>query len=264
MNKLGRHYLQPDWPVAKRVRAFTSTRRGGVSQPPFDSFNLATHVDDDSACVDENRRLLQSDLALDADPVWLQQVHGTQVQVNTDSAGCGVADAAYTDRSGQVCVVLTADCLPLFLAAADGSEVAVVHAGWRGLLAGVIEAAVKCFKNSPATIHAWLGPAIGPQRFEVGSEVRQAFISEAQSAGEALLPVENCFHAASRLDQDTPRWLADIYALARLRLARCGIHSTVGGGRFCTVSQADLFYSYRRDGKTGRMASLIWIGNDHE
>ncbi len=235
----------PDWPAPKRVRALTTTRRGGVSLPPYDSLNLGDHVGDDPAAVAENRRRLLTELELPQEPRWLTQVHGT---CSADAAivrqGCE-ADASYTDKVGVVCTVLTADCLPVLLCDRAGGQVAAVHAGWRGLLNGVIEQTIAAM-DAEADMLAWLGPAIGPAAFEVGEEVRAAFLADAPEAEVAFVPSPG------------GRWLADIYSLARQRLHRAGI-SAIYGGEHCTFSEPERFYSYRRDGRTGRMASLIWI-----
>jgi YfiH family protein len=235
----------PDWPVPEWVRAFTTTRRGGVSLPPYDSLNLGDHVGDDPIAVAENRRRLIEGAGLPAEPHWLNQVHGTcAVEAAILGAGCE-ADASHTSVPGVVCAVLTADCLPVLLCDARGRQVAAVHAGWRGLLNGVIEQTLTAM-GPPGELLAWLGPAIGDQAFEVGEEVREAFVADNPDAAEAFAP------------SPAGRWLADIYVLARLRLHRAGV-SSVYGGEHCTVSESECFYSYRREGRTGRMASLIWI-----
>jgi YfiH family protein len=237
--------ITPDWPAPERVRAFTTTRRGGVSRPPYDSLNLGDHVGDEPQAVAENRRRLRRGLALPAEPRWLSQVHGScSVDAVQAAAGCR-ADAAYTAEEGVVCAVLTADCLPLLLCDRQGRRVAAVHAGWRGLLEGVIEQTVARMGVGDGLL-AWLGPAIGPQAFEVGEEVRTAFVAVDAAAGDAFVP------------SASGRWLADLYRLARQRLARAGVLA-VYGGDLCTFSDAERFYSYRRDGRTGRMASLIWL-----
>lgn len=234
--------ILPDWPAPANVRACTTTRQGGVSAGPYASLNLGDHVGDDPAHVTENRARLRRELALPAEPLWLTQVHG--IAVAEGQGGC--ADASVAFAPGTVCTVMTADCLPLLLCDRAGTAVAAVHAGWRGLLAGVIEAAVARLRIPAAELLVWLGPAIGPQSFEVGEEVRTAFMAEDAAAAAAFRPAPG------------GRWLADLYALARLRLARCGITAVYGGG-LCTFSDAARFYSYRRDGVTGRMASLIWL-----
>lgn len=238
-------FITPDWPAPERVRALTTTRRGGISLPPFDSLNLGDHVGDDPAAVAENRRRLVTELGLPGEPRWLIQVHGTcSADAASVSRGCE-ADASYTDQPEVVCAVLTADCLPLLLCDRKGRQVAAVHAGWRGLLNGVIEQTITALGAGDELL-AWLGPAIGPAAFEVGEEVREAFLADDSAADTAFAPSPN------------GRWLADIYALARWRLQRAGVAS-VSGGEHCTYSEAERFYSYRRDGRTGRMASLIWI-----
>ena len=241
--------IYPDWQVPAHVHACVTTRLGGVSKPPFDSMNLATHVGDDPQAVEANRMLLRQQLQLPQEPHWLEQVHGLQV-ADIDCLQQCQADAFYTDRPDVVGVVLTADCLPVFIANRSGTEVAVAHAGWKGLLQGVIEQTVKRFFSAPDELHVWLGPAIGPTAFEVGEDVLLGFTKE---AGQDKAVVSACFKSHGK-----GKWLADIYALASYRLKRLGI-SNVSGGDFCTVSDEHMFYSYRRDGKTGRMASLIWI-----
>ncbi|MEJ2592337.1 MAG: peptidoglycan editing factor PgeF [Candidatus Thiodiazotropha sp.] len=238
--------LRPDWPAPGHVRALITTRQGGVSRPPYDSLNLATHVGDDAHDVARNRALLIHDCRLPEAPFWLNQVHGCHVaDSNVASPGCE-ADAVIGDRPGRICAVLTADCLPLLICDRAGSRVCAVHAGWRGLAGGVIEAAVSRMAVAPAELLVWLGPAIGPDAFEVGGEVREAFVSQQAQDADAF--------RSGRAD----RWLADIYRLARQRLARLGV-GYVGGGDYCTFTQAQRFFSYRRDGVTGRMASLIWL-----
>ncbi len=234
--------IAPDWPVPAHVHAMMTTREGGVSLPPFDGFNLATHVGDDPAAVAKNRAMLRRQLP--AEPLWLNQVHGVTVaDVGRDAAGCE-GDAAVSFVAGEVCAVMTADCLPVLFCDAAGTVVAAAHAGWRGLAAGVLEATVARMGVAPEGILAWLGAAIGPHCFEVGEEVRAAFIDQHPGATTAF-------------SRHGDRWLADIYALARIRLASAGV-SRIYGGDLCTVSDATRFYSWRRDGKTGRMASLIW------
>lgn len=237
--------IVPEWPTLSGVRAVVTTRLGGVSQPPYDRLNLAMHVGDAPAAVNENRRLLREGLNLPAEPLWLEQVHGTVVCDEHIPAEGRCADAAYTDQPGVVLAVMTADCLPVFFASRDGREIGVAHAGWRGLEAGVLEATLNRFDAPVSEIVAWLGPAIGPAVFEVGDEVRAAFMAHDIEAGKAFVPAR------------PGHWLADIYRLARQRLAAWGVTS-VYGGDLCTVSDPARFYSYRRDGVTGRMASLIW------
>lgn len=235
-----------DWVLPPGVRAVQTLRTGGRSLPPFDGFNLADHCGDDPASVAANRARLRQILDLRTEPVWLQQVHGIAVAAAHDHLpGTCQADASWTDRPGVVCAVLTADCLPVLIASDDGRVVAAAHAGWRGLCQGVLEATVTALPVAPSTVSAWLGAAIGPQAFEVGPEVRAAFL---QAQPESAV-------AFRRGDAD--RWLADLYALARLRLARAGVARVVGGGQ-CTYREAQRYYSFRRDTRCGRMAALIW------
>ncbi|WP_459623647.1 purine nucleoside phosphorylase YfiH [Dickeya oryzae] len=238
--------LIPDWPAPARVWACSTTRLGGVSSAPYDSLNLGNHVGDSPLHVQDNRQRLLATAGLPVMPHWLQQVHGTQVinldQVSSDSL---TGDAAYTTRQDRVCAVMTADCLPVLFCSANGDEVAAAHAGWRGLQAGVLEETLRHFHARPADILAWMGPAIGPQQFEVGGEVREAFLQVDPIADCAFVPRNGKF-------------LADIYQLARLRLEAAGV-TQVFGGEYCTVSDSGRFFSYRRDGMTGRMATLIWL-----
>lgn len=240
--------IRPDWPAPDRVRAASTTRFGGVSQPPWHSLNLGSHVQDDPQHVTVNRGRLASELALEQGAFgWLSQVHGTEL-VTLPVDGIPEADASTTIQTGQVCAILTADCLPVLLCDRAGKQVAAAHAGWRGLCAGILEQVVASFTAPSAEIMAWLGPAIGPAQFEVGPEVRDAFMAADHRAAEAFLT----FGAR------TGHFMADIYCLARQRLETLGV-SAVYGGDLCTVSDPELFYSYRRDGQTGRMASLIWL-----
>ncbi len=240
------HFLYPDWPAAAHVHAVCTTRTGGVSRAPYDSLNLGDHVGDAAAAVAENRMRLRNVLNLPNEPCWLQQVHGTDaVDAAAQTQSCQ-ADAAYTDQRGVVCAVLTADCLPLLLCDRAGTRVAAVHAGWRGLAKGVIERTVEGFPVPGNELLVWLGPAIGPQAFEVGDEVRAEFTAHDAAAVAAFQPAR------------AGHWYADLYILARQRLATRGV-SAVYGGDCCTYTDATRFYSYRRDGRTGRMASLIWL-----
>ena len=238
-------WIEPDWPAPPGVRALSTLRSGGVSRGPFAEFNLADHVDDDPAAVAANRALLRRAAGLPAEPCWLSQVHGRGVIPAGEGPAAGPADGSWTDRPGRVCVVLTADCLPVLLARRDGSAVAALHAGWRGLAAGVLEAGVAALGGGAGLV-AWLGPAIGPDHFEVGPEVRDAFLAADAGAAAAFRPAARRGHH-----------LADLYLLARQRLARAGVGS-VHGGDECTFADAKRFYSYRRDGVTGRMATLVW------
>jgi len=239
--------LIPDWPVPAWVRSVSSTRQGGVSQPPFDSLNLTRHVDERTADVARNRQRLVEKLALPSEPRWLNQVHGVTVVDLDDASGeLPDADASITCMANTVCAVFTADCLPVLFCDRSGTQVAAAHAGWRGLAAGILEATVAAFVAQPEEILVWLGPAIGPQAFEVGDEVRQAFCGVDSAATEAFV--------ATR----PGHWLADLYQLARQRLARVGVTSVYGGDR-CTFSEPGDFYSFRRDNSSSRMSSIIWI-----
>lgn len=242
--------LTPDWPAPKNVRAYSTTRSGGVSSGAYSCFNLGDHVDDSPENVLENRRILTECAKLPQEPSWLQQVHGIDVvTLNGADLANNSADAAYSHTANQVCTIMTADCLPVLFCSLDGKEVAAAHAGWRGLCDDVLENTLSHFKTSTTQVIAWLGPAIGPQRFEVGAEVRQAFITKDINAAQAFVPYGN------------GKYLADIYQLARLRLSAQGV-THIYGGDFCTVTDETRFFSYRRDGKTGRMASLIWISGE--
>ncbi|MDD2758696.1 MAG: peptidoglycan editing factor PgeF [Methylomonas sp.] len=238
------NWIEPDWPLPPHVHAATTLRSGGVSSGSYASLNPADHVDDDPDCVKTNRAAIKDMLKLPAEPVWLQQVHGIHVIKADQATGLVEADASYTDQTGTVCAVMTADCLPILFCGDNGDVVAAAHAGWRGLHAGVIAQTLKAMNCRDVSV--WLGPAIGPNRFEVGDEVRDAFVgdnSKADSAFKAL---------------GSGKWLADIYRLARLQLSDLGINR-IYGGDYCTVADTQRFYSYRRDGAaTGRMASLIW------
>jgi YfiH family protein len=238
-------FLQPDWPAPARVRAVMTTRVGGVSAGAYESFNLATHVGDGEPAVAENRRRLRSALQLPSEPAWLEQVHGIGVAV-VPGPVTGPADAIVSFERGGVCAVLVADCLPVFLASRDGDRVGLAHAGWRGLAAGVVEATVAALDCNPSKLVGWLGPAVGPAAFEVGPEVREAFAVRDPAAAAEFRPGRD------------GRYLADLPALARRRLAACGVAS-VSGGEYCTYSDPARFYSYRRDGVTGRMAALAWL-----
>ena len=240
--------ITPDWPAPAHVKAVCTTRRGGVSEVPWDSLNLGGHVGDDPDCVLQNRQRLAAAAGIEPGNIgWLEQVHGTDV-VALPTTGVPRADASYTRELGNACVIMTADCLPVLLCDLSGSRVGAAHAGWRGLCGGVVEALVSGMGGQPAELMAWLGPAIGPTRFEVGPEVRAEFLAHDDAAASAFV---------SRGARDN-HYLADIYLLARQRLAACGV-SRVFGGERCTVSEPQQFFSYRRDGQTGRMASLIWL-----
>ena len=237
--------ILPTWPAPKGVKAFTTTRQGGVSQPPFASFNLGAHVGDDVDHVVHNRQQLQKLLGVEGDIQWLNQVHSCEVAV-LPSASLKPADASYTSSSHIVCAVLTADCLPVIFTNEAGTEVAAAHAGWRGLCDGVLEATLAKFSD-PTKVMAWLGPAIGPEQFEVGAEVRAAFMAVDSAAEQAFVP-------AGVPD----KWFGDLYQLARQRLMVAGCQHIYGGDH-CTHRDEARFFSYRRDQQTGRMATVIWI-----
>lgn len=241
-------WLRASWPAIAGVNAGTSRRGGGVSSGPFESLNLGAHVGDDPDLVAENRRRFVETCRLPAEPYWLRQVHGTTVVELPAGGALPDADAAYTREEGVVCAVLTADCLPVVLARRDGSAVGVAHAGWRGLCAGVLESTVAAI-GDPDDLVAWLGPAISQPAFEVGPEVRQAFIDVDDAARE---------HFSKGADG---RWHGNLYGLAAQRLAAAGVDDLSGGGR-CTYRESEQFFSYRRDGDCGRMATVVWIG-DH-
>ncbi len=244
-----KNYLTPNWPASTHVKAFTSLRQGGHSKAPYQSFNLSTNVADNPSSVALNRQQLRAELNLPQEPNWIMQVHGTQVVRADKMAQPTVADAAYTDVPSVVCVVLTADCLPILLCDHLGRQVAAIHAGWRGLLAGIIEKTIEHMNKSGSDLIAWLGPAIGPKAYEVGDEVRAEFTKTDPQA-----------HLAFNKAMAPGKWLADLYLLARQRLKRLGVIG-IYGGQFCTFTESSQFYSFRRDqGKTGRMASLIWLG----
>lgn len=240
-------WIIPDWPAPARVKALVTTRTGGTSSAPYAGLNLGDHVGDDPARVAQNRAMLRT--GLPAEPVWLQQVHGIRVLDADGDIASTEADASVTRRADRVCVVLTADCLPVLFCDVEGNVVAAAHAGWRGLLGGMLEATVAAMHVPGADVMAWLGPAIGAQAFEVGDEVRDAFIAEHPAASAAFVA-----HRPGK-------WLADIYALARMRLQGIGVTRLYGGGA-CTYTESARFYSYRREGVTGRMASLIWLQRD--
>ena len=236
-------WLVPDWPAPANVRAFVTTREGGVSEGEFASMNLGIASGDDPARVHRNRDILRTHLPSDAP--WLRQVHGTQV-VDLDRDADRTADACITRTPGRTAGVLTADCMPLLLGDVRGRVVGVAHAGWRGMAAGVIESTVRALAVPPDEVVAWMGPTIGPDAFEVGAEVREAFVATDTAAGDAFRP-----HVPGK-------FMADLYTLARRRLARAGVTRIHGGG-FCTFHERDRFFSYRRVKASGRMGTFIWI-----
>jgi hypothetical protein len=239
-------WLIPDWPAPAAVRALSTLRGGGVSEPPYATLNLGDHVGDAATAIAENRRALRAAAELPSEPAWLEQVHGICVRDLDSAELVGPADAAVTRQPGRICAILTADCLPVLLAAESGDRVGAAHAGWRGLAAGVIEAAVTALGTPPRELLAWLGPAIGPRHFEIGAEVRDSLL-HGDPAGESA------FEPNSR-----GRFMADIDALARSRLIRLGVERIYGGGE-CTYTDRDKYFSHRRDGRTGRQATLIWL-----
>lgn len=239
-------WLEADWPAPAGVRVISTYRGGGASSARFASLNLGDHVGDDPLNVAENRARLVREAGLPTEPCWLTQVHGVGVRnLDTEPRDSEAADAAFTCRPGRVCAILTADCLPIALASESGDRVGAAHAGWRGLAAGVIESTVGAMKIPPGRLLAWLGPAIGPEHFEVGPEVRQAFVDQDAGAEEAF--AENA----------RGRFMADLGLLARRRLRNLGIHRIFGGGQ-CTFAAPDKYFSHRRDANTGRQATLIW------
>ncbi len=242
-------WIIPGWPAPHCVKALITTRSGGFSQGRYTSFNLGNHVGDEALAVRKNRELLCK--YLPAEPKWLKQVHGIKV-ANADTLRAPVeADASVARQVNNLCAILSADCLPLLLCDANGLVVAAAHCGWRGLAAGVIEKTINAMRTAPDTLLAYLGPAIGPKAYEVGADVREAFLCGDASAQQAFAA-----HAPGK-------WLADLYLLARQRLNRLGVKK-IHGGNFCTYTEASRFFSHRRDGDTGRMASLIWLETKRE
>jgi hypothetical protein len=241
----------PDWPAPARVRAWVTERAGGASSGSYAALNLGVHVGDSPERVAENRARLRAGVPLPSEPAWLEQVHGATVldldlDLDLDRDAVGAADGAVTSRAGVVCAVLTADCLPVIFATRDGGRVGVAHAGWRGLLNGVLPAAVGALRSQPAEIVAWLGPAIGPASYEVGADVRDAYVACDARSSVAFTP------------NARGRWQADLYALARASLADAGVKD-VHGGAFCTFAEAHRFFSHRREAPCGRFATLVWL-----
>lgn len=246
--------LLPQWPAPRAVRAAVTLRNGGASAGPWESFNLADHVGDDPHCVATNRNRLASGLGLVGSPQWLMQEHGVRVVAATADGSVCRADGSYTRQVGVACAVLTADCLPVLLCDQSGTVVAAAHAGWRGLATGILATTVAAMGVRPASLLAWLGPAIGAAHFEVGAEVRAAFESTAKDESDRAA-IGACFIPSTIRPQ---HYHADLYQLARHALARLGVFA-VYGGDYCTFRDSELFYSHRRDGVTGRMASLVWL-----
>lgn len=237
-------FIIPDWPVPSQIKAVSSTRLGGLSRAPYDGLNLGTHVGDNKKTVEHNRLLLQKKAHMPSAPIWLNQTHSTQVvECNTPTDRILDADGLFTSTTNVVCSAMTADCLPVLLTNVQGTQVAAVHAGWRGLADGIVENAVKRFDGE---VIAWLGPAIGPSAFEVGKDVLEAFVAFDSNAHDAFLAKEQ------------GKWYANMVLLATQRLNAVGVKH-VYGGQYCTYSDRERFYSYRRDGVTGRLASFIWI-----
>lgn len=241
-------FIQPDWPAPSNIKAYSTLRHSGISQPPYDLLNLGIHVGDEIANVAKNRLLLKQLLQLPSEPIWIQQQHSNIAVLATDENRNKTADASFTKESNTICVVLTADCLPILLCNREGTMVSAIHAGWRGLSNGIILQTLSAINMPDADILAWLGPAISPICFEVGEEVRNLFIDIDPETKNAFTPTKR------------GRWLGDLYAIARLQLKKQGITS-IYGGEHCTYSDTKRFFSYRRDGITGRMASLIWIND---
>ncbi|MGZ8190025.1 MAG: peptidoglycan editing factor PgeF [Methylococcaceae bacterium] len=237
------HWLVPDWPAPANIHAATTLRSGGVSFGIFNSLNPAMHVGDNADLVRQNRQIIKDMLELPSEPVWLEQIHSNRVVNAVKTEVLQQGDASYCSEPGVVCAVMTADCLPLLVCTDDGSQIAAVHAGWRGLLAGIIGNTITAMQTRNVLV--WLGPAIGSDCFEVGAEVRDSFMEKSAKFSSAFKEKTN------------GKCLADIYQLARIDLALLGIN-TIYGGNFCTVIEQERFYSYRRDKETGRMATLIW------
>lgn len=244
--------IRPDWPVPARVQALVTTRSGGVSQPPWDSFNLAIHVGDRVDDVVCNRQRLRDVIGHNKTFQWLNQTHSTDVVVASDKGVVQQADGAHTQEDNLVCTVLTADCLPVFFCNKEATQVAVAHAGWKGLGAGVLEKTLACFSSAPEHLRVWLGPAIGPEHFEVGDDVRQYYVDHYPS-----LPYQD-FFVPVQTDPSRLCWHMDIYAMARYILKQQGVDAVYGGG-YCTYADKTRFFSYRREPVCGRMASCIWL-----
>jgi len=256
-NKNIEHYIQPNWPQPSIIRAYSTTRSSGIScgasDGLFDSFNLAKHVNDLEQTVDQNRQLLTKELELPSKPFWLEQIHSTQVVEHAQQNATNKivrADGCYSTKSDQVCVVMTADCLPILFCDKKASWVAAAHAGWRGLADGIIQQTIGKYQGDSNNIIAWLGPAISQKQFEVGADVKAIFIAKNPSFAAYFKPVSN------------DRFMCDLYSIARLILTEYSIETY--GGNHCTFAEENRFYSYRRDGETGRMASLIWIDSSRK
>lgn len=240
-------WIIPDWPASAKVRALSTTRAGGVSRGKYASLNLGQHVGDDAAAVSENRKRLVAEAGLKQEPRWLKQVHGVQVARLDGKPVTEAADSAFTSLPGEACTVMTADCLPVLFCDRAGTTVAAAHAGWRGLEAGVLEATIKAMQVPVDELLVWFGPAIGPKTYEVGEEVRQAFVARDLAAASAFRP-----------GGSDGKWMCDLYMLARQRILARGVWRLFGGD-LCTYTDQERFFSYRRDGECGRMATLIWL-----
>ncbi len=239
-------YIRPDWPAPKNIKALTTTRHNGVSNPPFDSFNLASHVGDNSENVNENRNKLKHNINLSSEPVWLNQTHSNKI-IDLNDLDSKDADGSYLaikNTPSPICTILTADCLPILICNKQGTEIAALHAGWRGLLNGIIESGISKFKSDPMDLLAWFGPAMGPNVYEVCEEVREEFVNLDEKMKEAFTPKEK-------------KYLMNIYLVAKIQLNALHVNN-IYGGNLCTYSDEKQFFSYRRHNQTGRMASLIW------
>jgi len=244
------NFIFPNWPAPDNVKAVMTTRWGGVSQAPFATMNLGTHVDDVPGDVSDNRAILRQALKLPNEPLWLNQVHGTQIANHAKNKSGDDADAVISHKSGDICSIMTADCLPVLFCSTRGDVVAGAHAGWRGLQSGILEKCVESMGCDTDQLLVWLGAAIGPEAFEVGDEVREAFISVYPESASAFV----------LKDKRKRKWMADIYKLARVHLGQAGIkEGNIYGGEYCTYKDEVRFYSYRREARTGRMVSLIWL-----
>jgi YfiH family protein len=241
-------FIFPHWPAPSNIKAISTTRYGGISLSPYEHLNLGDHVGDEPHVVEQNRQHLVQSAKLPEQPRWLEQVHGTTVVNSQHWHKNTQADAIFSQHTGHVCTVMTADCLPILVCNQQGDTIAAIHAGWRGLAAGIIEKTLQKFSCDTSEIMVWLGPAIGPTQFEIGPEVYELFIANDPNDKEAFKI------------KDPQHYLADIYLLARQRLEQYNVHH-IYGGDFCTVSEKERFFSYRRDGITGRMASIIWISD---
>ena len=244
-------WITPDWPAPRDVRTVTTTRNGGVSRAPYASLNLGAGSGDAPCAVADNRARVLAALGIEREPCWLRQVHGANVEPAAHFDHPPQADGSVGGRGSPPCVVLTADCLPIVLCDSSGTRVGIAHAGWRGLAAGVIARCVDAMQRPGRDLLAWLGPAIGPGSYEVGPEVREAILSTHPTARSAFSP------SSSGGD----RWMADLYGIAARQLESLGIDRVYGGG-FCTFRDERRFFSFRRDGTTGRFATLVWIQDD--